>query len=336
MMESTVSPLQSTPSPGESPSSSSGNSSDFEIVDTKKGLPPPAPLPVFSNPPPPVQPATAVKEELSQSPTQDLPPPPTSVSPPVETSETSLMKYEEEVGIMSSLGLGWMSGSLFSKVAETTKSSFETVITTLDPQMRDYLNGKFNIPFAPEEVVIASDQDSNVSPISNAFRGVFGSKTAVYGLPSKVEGIAEQPVGFAAGRQGAKERMNSISPDSDVIVAVQNFLLEVGEDSWVEMITFSLFNSKMGISLSNYSQPVPVDVRFVDLAKEATLETYPRKWSGLQKSIASVIGEKCGTLYQDWYPAVTGGTTREEIMFNAADTLAKMYRKVLSERVDNV
>ena len=42
--------------------------------------------------------------------------------------------------------------------------------------------------------------------VLTALQGVFGQAT-VYGLASKATSIAEQPVGFAAGRQAALERV---------------------------------------------------------------------------------------------------------------------------------
>ncbi|XP_040583228.1 protein PRRC1 [Lepeophtheirus salmonis] len=323
-----MSKMSSNPTTTETGGGESGSSSEYEFIENSKKLPPPSALPVFNS-----EPTLATLEELKT----------TTSCPPLKSTHDKSVKddnVEEDEDNLSSFGFGWMSasssGGLLSKMAEKTKSSFETVITTLDPQMKDYLSGKNNIPFSPAEVVVASDQKFNVTPVSNAFRSIFGTKTAVYGLPSKTESIAEQPVGFAAGRQGAKERMNSLSSDADVKLSLENFLLEVGEDTWVEMIVLILLNSKLDITVTTYSQPVYVDVRFVDVAKEATLESYPKKWSGLQKSIASVIGEHFGSPHQDWYAHVTGGTTREEILFLASETLAKMYKKVLCERVEHV
>lgn len=46
--------------------------------------------------------------------------------------------------------------------------------------------------------------------------------------------VAAQPVGFAAGVKAAEERiqiaLKNINPQSLPVVAVENFILEVGED----------------------------------------------------------------------------------------------------------
>ena len=100
---------------------------------------------------------------------------------------------------------GWVKGSGFlSKVVEKTKSVTENVITTLDPQMKEWIHSGGDV-----EVVVTSDKEDKVVPVREAFQSVFGQAT-VYGLPSKCVSIAEQPVGFASGKQAALERISSL------------------------------------------------------------------------------------------------------------------------------
>ena len=80
--------------------------------------------------------------------------------------------------------------------------------------------------------------DVKVSPVRQAFQQVFGRAT-VFGVASMGSAgstIANQPVGFAAGRQAAQERIAFVrnrqsqsSPEEPpvVILAVEGFLLEV-------------------------------------------------------------------------------------------------------------
>lgn len=53
----------------------------------------------------------------------------------------------------------------------------------------------------------------------------------------QVASVAAQPVGFAAGVKAAEERIQTILNDPNLreptpVVAVENFLLEVGEDRY--------------------------------------------------------------------------------------------------------
>ena len=90
------------------------------------------------------------------------------------------------------------------KVAEKTKNSVETIITTVDPQMKDYIYSGGDV-----EIVVASEADSKVVPVREAFQRVFGRATVVGMKPHPSVAIAEQPVGYAAGRQGAIERIQN-------------------------------------------------------------------------------------------------------------------------------
>ena len=58
-------------------------------------------------------------------------------------------------------------------------------------------------------MVVSSDKEDKVVPIREAFQAVFG-KATVTGRAGRVLSIAEQPVGFASGRQAALERISSV------------------------------------------------------------------------------------------------------------------------------
>jgi len=241
---------------------------------------------------------------------------------------------------------GWMKGTgggLLSRVAEKTKSSMETVITTLDPQMKEYIHSGGDIT-----VVVASDKEVKVQPIREAFQKVLGRAT-IYGVPAKESStIAEQPVGFAAGRQAALERIQNIKgaksrsavdnefvEDDAVIVSIESFLLEVGDDSWVDIGCLILSDVSRGIHLTGYTQPTPVDSKFVAIVKEATSETYPKRWSGYAETIGGAIEKESGISRRDWHQTFCG-VSRREIILMAATALAHSYHKTLSAKVDDV
>lgn len=225
---------------------------------------------------------------------------------------------------------GWTSG-IISKVAEKTRSSVETMITTLDPQMKEYIYSGGDV-----EVWVASDKESKVCSVRDAFQRVFGRAT-VTGLaahPSVT--VAEQPVGFAAGKQGALERAQALRArnkdkvrDADVIVAVEGFILEVGDDCWVEQSCLLLSDPAKKIQLTCYSQPTNVDARFVQMAKESTPDNYPKRWSGLNATVGSLMAKEwIGVEGPNWQEAVTG-VSRQRTLDLAAEALAGMYQREL-------
>ncbi len=78
------------------------------------------------------------------------------------------------------------------------------MITTLDPQMKEYIYSGGDI-----EIVVTSEAESKVLPLRSAFQTVFGRATVVGMKAHPAVAIAEQPVGYAAGRQGALERIQN-------------------------------------------------------------------------------------------------------------------------------
>lgn len=214
------------------------------------------------------------------------------------------------------------------KVAEKTKNSVETIITTVDPQMKDYIYSGGDV-----EIVVASEADSKVVPVREAFQRVFGRATVVGMKPHPSVAIAEQPVGYAAGRQGAIERIQNfrtkkVVPDDAVLVSVEGFLLEVAEESWVELSCLVLSDAARKIQLTTYTQSTPVDPAFVAAAKSATPDSYPRRWSGLKETVGSVIARAWSVPAGQWHEAVCG-VERAETIGLAAKTLAGMYQRAL-------
>jgi len=222
----------------------------------------------------------------------------------------------------------WVKGGTFlSKVVEKTKTMSENVITTLDPQMKEFIKSGGDVT-----VVVASDKEGKVAPVREAFQSVFGQAT-VYGLPSKSTSIAEQPVGFASGRQAALERVTSLRKAgsvgaNSVVVGVESFLYEVNEDVWLDLACLVLTDPARGISLQAYSQPTTLEARYIALLKEGTPQNYPKQWSGFAVTIGSVMAEELNVPHNKWQKALTG-VSREETLVSAAKSLAGNYRRRL-------
>ncbi len=327
----------------------SRESSEFEFIEGKAGQgqataaatiktptalpPPPAPIPT---------PASAAAATL---PTATVQSPPVKLNSPKAAavkdaslasagksghSSTSSDQTGQGDGVDDGGSLfGWVkgaSGGILSKVAEKTKSSVESVITTLDPQMKEFIHSGGDVT-----VIVASDRDAKVSAVRQAFQDSFGRAT-VYGLPVRhSDKVAEQPVGFAAGRQGAAERIRMVrerAEPGDAVVAVEGFLLEVGDDEWVEMSCLQLQDEARGVSLTCYSQPTPVDPALVARAKDMTPESYPLRWSGLAVPVGGLAAEAWGVNKEEWQEAAVGVSRREALTL-ASKCLAGLYKRAL-------
>lgn len=94
--------------------------------------------------------------------------------------------------------------------------------------------------------------------------------------------------------KGAEERINSARniatlPKDIPIIAVENFLLEVGEDKWYDLGVILLNDPKRNVNLQTFTQMTPVPSQIVTMAQEATPEDYPLKWSGLSVTVGSLM-----------------------------------------------
>lgn len=78
----------------------------------------------------------------------------------------------------SSSLFGWVkgaadvSGGLLQKIGEKAMSSMDTLVTTLDPQMKEFIKSGGDV-----EILIASSKEDKVRPIREAFQLVFGRAT---------------------------------------------------------------------------------------------------------------------------------------------------------------
>lgn len=72
------------------------------------------------------------------------------------------------------------------------------------------------------------------------------------------------------------------------IVAVENFLLEVGQDKWYDLGVIILEDVKQNINLQTFTQMTPVPSQIVETAQESTPEDYSKE--GLAVTIGSLMG----------------------------------------------
>ncbi|KXJ68999.1 hypothetical protein RP20_CCG000604 [Aedes albopictus] len=230
---------------------------------------------------------------------------------------------------------GWMKGAvsnngLLHKVAEKAKSSVDTIVTTLDPQMKEYINSG-----GDTEVIVASDKDDKVRPIREAFQTVFG-KATVIGLSSQPAGIAAQPVGFAAGLKGAEHRINVIRAENPrvddhlPVVAVENFLVELYPTQWFEASIIVLFDYAKNVLLRTITQMTPIPLPIIASIQADTPEDYELRDTGFAVTIGSVMAKNLNTPHTEWHKTYTS-VSRSEMILSAAKTIATLYKQAVAE-----
>lgn len=221
---------------------------------------------------------------------------------------------------------GWFAGSSFvSKVVEKTKSSVETMITTLDPQMKEYIKSGGEI-----DIIVASAKDVKIGPVREAMQQAFGCAT-VSGRESE-SNAAAQPVGFSAALRSASERLSRLRESEDVsenqtLAAIEGFIVELQADNWYEMSCLVLHDPVNQITVNTFSQPTPIPTAYVLTAQDRTPTDYPLRWSGLAVTIGQVIEEAQPHIGRaNWHQALTG-VSRRETLSMAAKMLAYLYKQ---------
>ncbi|XP_015117323.1 protein PRRC1 isoform X2 [Diachasma alloeum] len=235
----------------------------------------------------------------------------------------------QELGTVSGALFSWVkdtvvNNSMLSKVAEKAKSSVNSMITTLDPQMHSG---------GDVEVVVASNKEIKVSPVREAFQGVFG-KATVSGVAVDTSAVPKTPVGFDAGVAAAEMRIKYARnaheiPQEVPIVGVQSFLLEVGQDKWYELGVILLEDQKNKVNLQTFTQMTPVPSQIVTAAKEATPGDYPLRSLGLAVHIGASMATNLQVGYNEWHHALTGVSRRDTILL-AAQSLAGLYKNTIT------
>ena len=166
------------------------------------------------------------------------------------------------------------------------------------------------------------------------FQDVFGLAN-ISGKAAQPVSLAAQPVGFAAGRQGARERIQQVrngykGEGHEVVVASEGFLLETDEDAWMEVNCLVLRDFKHDLDLVVYSQGANVDPHFIKVLQEGTPADYPRRWSGYSKTVGEVVGQGWGVEPASWQEG-TCGVSRKDIIKAAATNLAGLYKRRLAQ-----
>uniref|UniRef100_A0AAG5DBY0 Non-canonical purine NTP phosphatase/PRRC1 domain-containing protein n=1 Tax=Anopheles atroparvus TaxID=41427 RepID=A0AAG5DBY0_ANOAO len=228
---------------------------------------------------------------------------------------------------------GWMKGAvsgsgILQKVAEKAKNSVDTIVTTLDPQMKEYINSG-----GDTEVIVASDKDDKVRPIREAFQTVFG-KATVIGLPAQASCIAAQPVGFTAGLKGAEHRINSIRAENPrvddhlPVVAIENFVVELFPDQWFDAGVILLFDYAKNILLKTVTQMTPIPLPVITALQADTPADYLLKDTGFAVTVGSIMARNLNTPHTEWHRAYTS-VARSEMVLAAAKTIATLYKQAV-------
>lgn len=215
-------------------------------------------------------------------------------------------------------------------VLDKTKTSVESMITTLDPGMAPYIRSGGDV-----DIVVTSDKDMTVGAVRDAFQEVFGL-AMVTGEPGQ-SNIAPQPVGYAAGLKGAQERIDGLRRVGTVhqkqpVVSVESFIAELFPDRWFDVGCLILDDPAHGIHIEVFTQATPLTLEVVQQAQALTPPNYSLRWSGLMVPVGEVLERGQPNINRaDWHQALTG-TSQRHLLQSAAKVLAGIYKLKMPSR----
>lgn len=230
---------------------------------------------------------------------------------------------------------GWFKSasqnSFVQSVMEKTKTGVDRMITTLDPGMTPYLRLGGDI-----FVVVASEKEVKWGAVRDAFQKVFGMADAK-GVPTQ-SAVAPQPVGYASGLRGAQDRINylrrsGLIDEKQLCVSVESFVAELLPDKWFDVGCIVLEDPTRNINLEIFTQAVPVPPEIISHIQSATPSDYSLSWSGLSVTIGQAFQHQMPWVEpSDWHKTLTG-QSRRDIIYEAAVTLAGLYKEKLPKPV---
>lgn len=240
--------------------------------------------------------------------------PPSKGIPHVAPTQSKPLPPEAEVVAPSSfLGMvkGALSSQMVTKMVEKAKSSVDSIITTLDPQMSEYIYSGGDL-----EITVTSDDEEIVSGVREAAHTVFG-KAWVNGIKLPVAAQQSQTIGLESGLILAEERIDySYKFRKTPTLAIESVLLKEG-NGWFDVSLLLLKDTELGLNVHTFSQAIPVPVeKFLD--KEVADIDVEQKLSEYLKAVPG------------WQEEVSG-VQRKDIVNIAARVLLKLYKDRLPQ-----
>nr|CAI5852201.1 unnamed protein product [Callosobruchus analis] len=234
---------------------------------------------------------------------------------PVAQQPRQVELAEGSGGFMGMVKEAFSSGGVLSKMAEKAKNSVDSIITTLDPQMSEYIHSA-----GDTEVTVTSDNEEEVAAIRDAFHSVFG-KAWVNGIKLNLPPRPAEAIGFEEGFKNAQEKLTySLKFRNTPTVAIENIILEQN-NRYFDLSILVMRDIDKDITVETFTQATPIPVsQFVKNIENEKPDC---------KSLRTA--EKLAIYLQDipeWQFEISG-IPRKEVLLLAAKALVKVYKNKL-------
>lgn len=248
---------------------------------------------------------------------------------------------------------------IINQLAEKAKSSVDSVITALDPGMKEYLYSGGNI-----NIKVISEYGTLVSPIRDVFQTTFGRATVSSAKTSSPEVATSFPIklahGFNEALVVARERIKQLRqdtshiPQNQVLITIQPSIVHViGDNGACDGLELdkTLFTScyltyclvledpVLGLTLSSYSQFIPLDSEVMTTLNQNKLQDdSPQSRLGYTMSIDDLMNSRLKVVPQEgldcqWLQ-IWANLDIVQIVKCLCSTLALMYRRKWTDCVN--
>ncbi|VDN02248.1 unnamed protein product [Thelazia callipaeda] len=212
-----------------------------------------------------------------------------------------------------------------SKMASKAKSGLDSVLTTLDPGMRDFIEGN-DVLYA----FLLSEGNMRITEaIKQGLRQAFNELICDVSPAGSEAIINYQIIGHVSAWQRAKERLTTFRNETTlgsetVLIVVQPFLFQIS-DYWFD--SSLILAQKEGIEVSVFTQATQIDSDVITVLKKHT----PK--GDLHDSFATTVGYGYAELYggdpNDWHQNILSFSSFE-LYRAAAFSLAANLKRILA------
>eukprot|EP00912_Choanoflagellata_sp_UC4_P002221 UC4_evm2s1406 len=190
----------------------------------------------------------------------------------------------------------------------------------------------------PQNVYLCSSSEIDLDAMAAVTRRYFGANIKIDRIRYRSGVVAEQPIGFKAGKAGAEGRIAAAQdkltsvPDLSIMVSAEGFLYEAFPGKWFLSSYLVLKDFSRNISLDSVSQSIHVPQEVTKKLQDACPEDYKFVETGLSKSVDTTFIGNGESNISDPHRHLCGVSKRNCIDM-AASVLIGEYRKVLTQHI---